>query len=157
MLLQISQNSQENTWVSFLIKLQAQRATASENRTFYIISTYTYIGCISKSLIRIFGVANFVAYLNYFWLRFPFYTPPLKIPESIWFCVVFRGHKMGTSARNGLTNYDYSFIWCKSWKLLRVSMPRYICFPCVGNITLCSDLLKVLANSPNTFVLIMKK
>ena len=32
---------------------------------------------------------------------FPFYTPPLKTPENLWFFYVFRVYKMRRLARNG--------------------------------------------------------
>ena len=32
---------------------------------------------------------------------------PLEILENLWFCGIFRGYKMETLARNGLTNTCY--------------------------------------------------
>ena len=42
--------------------------------------------------------------VTHFWPMFPFYTLPLKTPENQRFSVVFRGYKMGTFAKNGLTS-----------------------------------------------------
>ena len=70
-------------------------------------------------LIRITEVgSSFV--LAHFWLVFPFCTP-LKIPENLWFSAVFREYKMGTLARNELSNIESSFcIIYRTKKIYRI-------------------------------------
>ena len=58
--------------------------------------------------------------LAHFWLVFPFCTP-LKIPENLWFSAVFREYKMGTLARNELSNIESSFcIIYRTKKIYRI-------------------------------------
>ena len=58
--------------------------------------------------------------LAHFWLVFPFCTP-LEIPENLWFSAVFREYKMGTLARNELSNIESSFyIIYRTKKIYRI-------------------------------------
>ena len=46
----------------------------------------------------------YYCYINPFLPNVPILYP-LKTPENLWFLSIFRGYKMGTSARNGLKIY----------------------------------------------------
>ena len=48
-----------------------------------------------------------VSMVNQFVANIPILYP-LKTPESLWFCGFFKGYKMGTLARNGLSWIMYS-------------------------------------------------
>ena len=69
----------------------------------YLCYFKIFIHCYKDLQRELFQYEEFDLMFNPFLVNVPILYP-LKTPENLWFSGVFRGYKMGTLERNGLTH-----------------------------------------------------